>query len=194
MNFHLALLWNRGLERFGNGLLIDPFSSSVGMDRNSYFHGADFCVLGHCTDLWGATGISFLCIVPVIWYTAVLNICTLWESSSEFSSLCRWVCFTPLIILNSPWPLRGENERAGKESNCILRASFWICGRISALMLCGTAPTRKGSLNNDDGDGNENGKKAISLNWQTNNFSRASALFFIHFFAVLAGRLRGENA
>ena len=44
-------------------------------------------------------------------------------------------------------------------------------------MLCGTAPTRKGSLNNDDGDGNENGKKAISLNWQTNNFSRASALF-----------------
>ena len=63
--------------RFGNGLLIDPFSSSIGMDRNSYFHGADFCVLGHCTHLWGATGIPFLCIVPVIWYTAVLNICTL---------------------------------------------------------------------------------------------------------------------
>ena len=45
---------------------------------------------------------------------------------------------------------------------------------------------------NDDGDFNENGKKAIGLNWQNNNFARASR-FFVHFFAVIA-RLRRENA
>ena len=135
MTSHFALLWNRGLERFGNGPFIDPFSSSIGMDRNSYFHGADFCVLGHCTHLWGATGISFLCIVPVIWYTTVLNICTLWESSSEFSSLCRWVCFTSLIILNSQWPLRGKNERPGIK--IIIPGSLVLHGwaHISCLAL-----------------------------------------------------------
>ena len=31
-----------------------------------------------------------------------------------------------------------------------------------------------GSLSNDDGDGNEKGKKATGLNWQNNNFARAS--------------------
>ena len=41
------------------------------------------------------------------------------------------------------------------------------------------------SLSNDDGDGNENGNKAISLNWQNNNFARASRLF-VHFSAVTA--------
>ena len=49
-----------------------------------------------------------------------------------------------------------------------------------------------GSLGNDDGDGNENGKKAIGLDWQNNNFARASR-FFVHFFAVVA-RLRRESA
>ena len=48
-----------------------------------------------------------------------------------------------------------------------------------------------GSLSNDDGDGNENGEKAIGLDWQKNNYSRASR-FFVHFFAVVA-RLRREN-
>ena len=46
------------------------------------------------------------------------------------------------------------------------------------------------SLSKDDGDGNENGKKAIGLDWQNNNFARASR-FFVHFFAVVA-RLRRE--
>ena len=41
------------------------------------------------------------------------------------------------------------------------------------------------SLSNDDGDGNENGNKAIGLDWQNNNFTRASR-FFVHFFAVVA--------
>ena len=39
-----------------------------------------------------------------------------------------------------------------------------------------------GNLSNDDGDGNENGKKAIGLSLQNNNFARASR-FFVHFFA-----------
>ena len=49
-----------------------------------------------------------------------------------------------------------------------------------------------GSLSNDDDDGNENGKKAIGLDWQNNNFARASR-FFVHFFAVTA-RLQRESA
>ena len=50
----------------------------------------------------------------------------------------------------------------------------------------------KGSLSNDDGDVNENSKKAIGLDWQNNNFARASP-FFVLFFAVVA-RLRRETA
>ena len=46
-----------------------------------------------------------------------------------------------------------------------------------------------GSLSNDDV--NENGKKAKGLDWQNNNFARASR-FFVHFFAVTA-RLRHED-
>ena len=38
-------------------------------------------------------------------------------------------------------------------------------------------------LRNDDGDSNENGKKAIGLDKQNNNFARASR-FFVHFSAV----------
>ena len=45
---------------------------------------------------------------------------------------------------------------------------------------------------NDDGDGNENGKKAIGLNQQSNNFASASRLF-VHFSAVFA-RLQRETA
>ena len=55
-----------------------------------------------------------------------------------------------------------------------------------------TEDTLLGSISNDDGDVNENGKKAIGLDWQNNNFARASR-FFVHFFAVTAP-LRRENA
>ena len=48
------------------------------------------------------------------------------------------------------------------------------------------------TMSNDDGDGNENGKKAKGLDWQNNNFARASR-FFVHFFAVTA-RLQRESA
>ena len=52
--------------------------------------------------------------------------------------------------------------------------------------------SRTGSLSNDDGDGNENDKKAIGLDRQTNNTVRASR-FLVHFFAV-AARLQRESA
>ena len=35
------------------------------------------------------------------------------------------------------------------------------------------------NLSNDDGDGNENGKKAIGLDWQNSNFVRASLFLYI---------------
>ena len=41
-----------------------------------------------------------------------------------------------------------------------------------------------GSLSDDEGDGNENGRNAIGLNWQNNNFARSSR-FFVLFFAVV---------
>ena len=62
-----------------------------------------------------------------------------------------------------------------------------------------------GSLSNDDGDDNENGKKAmgldkrewarslsLGLDWQNNNFACISR-FFLHFFAV-AALLQRESA
>ena len=49
-----------------------------------------------------------------------------------------------------------------------------------------------GSLRNDDGDGNENDKKATGLDNENNNFARASRLF-VHFSAVVA-RLPRETA
>ena len=49
-----------------------------------------------------------------------------------------------------------------------------------------------GSLSNDDGDANENGKKAIDWDWQNNNSARETRIF-VHFFAVVA-RLQRENA
>ena len=42
-----------------------------------------------------------------------------------------------------------------------------------------------GNSSNDDGDGIENGKKSIGLDWQNNNFARASR-FFVLFLAVVA--------
>ena len=50
-----------------------------------------------------------------------------------------------------------------------------------------------GNLSNDDGDVNEDGKKAIGLDWQNNTFARASRFFCVHFFVVV-GRLQRENA
>ena len=48
-----------------------------------------------------------------------------------------------------------------------------------------------GSWSNDDGDVNENGKKAIDLDLQNNNSARASR-FYVHFYAVVV-RLPRES-
>ena len=50
-----------------------------------------------------------------------------------------------------------------------------------------------GSLSNDNGDVNENGKKSIGFNWQNNNLARASR-FFVHLFAVTARQQREKNS
>ena len=46
-------------------------------------------------------------------------------------------------------------------------------------MVSITLELKLGSLSNDDGDGNENDKRAIGLDWQNNNFARASRLLYI---------------
>ena len=60
------------------------------------------------------------------------------------------------------------------------------CAKHGFLMVSSAWSFSLGSLSNDDGDGNENGKKAIELDWQNNNFARASR-FLVHFVAVVAG-------
>ena len=49
-----------------------------------------------------------------------------------------------------------------------------------------------GRFSNDDGDGNENVKKAIGL-WSKTTSLHVDHTFFVHFFAITA-RLRRENA
>ena len=49
-----------------------------------------------------------------------------------------------------------------------------------------------GSVSNDDGDGNENGKKPVGLDWKNNNFARVSR-FLVQFFTV-AARLHRETS
>ena len=85
-------------------------------------------------------------------------------------------------------------SRKGSEED-----NYFLSKKVVALLTSFTKQTRLQtieSLRNDDDDsnGNENGKKAIliGLDWQKNNFARASR-FFVHFFAVTA-RLRRENA
>ena len=52
--------------------------------------------------------------------------------------------------------------------------------------------TLKGSLSNDDADGNKNGKKAIGLNSKTTTLL-VHHVFLVHFFAVVA-RLQRQSA
>ena len=47
--------------------------------------------------------------------------------------------------------------------------------------MSGKSTSTLGTLRSDDGDGNEDVKKAIGLDQQNNNFARASRFFFLHF-------------
>ena len=93
------------------------------------------------------------------------------------------------------WGGRGKiRERKGKGSLPSLPKSsqspspFDTCHGQARPTLAGLL----GSFSNDDGDRNEDGKKAIGLDWQNNNFARASR-FFTHFF-VVAAWLQSESA
>ena len=68
-----------------------------------------------------------------------------------------------------------------------------LWGEASPYIALGRLSNNGGDGDGDgDGDGNENGKEATGLDWQNNNFERASR-FFVHFFAV-ASRLQRKNA
>ena len=47
---------------------------------------------------------------------------------------------------------------------------------------------------NHEGDGNENSKEAIGLDWQNNNFARASRFFVLCLAVVALLQLRRDNA
>ena len=124
-----------------------------------------------------------------------------------------------VAVADKRWPFtRGPNFKAlsGEILMFLLGGHTWTLDRILSLdsrvieismqqLLCriDILQTRvplkycsrcllKGSLCNDDGDGNENGKKAIGLDKQNNNFARASR-FFVNFSVVVA-RLQRETA
>ena len=65
---------------------------------------------------------------------------------------------------------------------------------MMSLMMMTTTTTMADDDNRElkQRQGNETGKKAIGLDWQKNNFARASR-FFVHFLAVIA-RLQRESA
>ena len=66
---------------------------------------------------------------------------------------------------------------------------LWLRKAISHLLM-----TIESLRNDDDDDGNENGKKSnrFNLDKQNNNFARASR-FFVHFSAVVL-RIQRETA
>ena len=115
---------------------------------------------------------------------------TLFSSQGLYSQeLFMEVCRPVLRILNL---------FQGKKTNMLLSTSVFSSGIESPLSFsdlasrtCAQFANPMGNLSNEDGDGNENGKKAKEFYHQNNNFARASR-FFVHFFAVVA-RLRHET-
>ena len=85
------------------------------------------------------------------------------------------------MLLNKVW--NWSNFRANNSQHffCSVIAEAW---RNNVGSVCTALPTL-GSLRNDYDDGNENGKKAIGLDKQNNNFARALHSF-VHFCAVVA--------
>ena len=73
------------------------------------------------------------------------------------------------------------------QSCCFAYKTYWFFLRSFCRPRRWILKSLIGSLSNDDGDVNENGKKAIGLVWQNNDF-------FVHFFAVAARLRRRENA
>ena len=98
----------------------------------------------------------------------------------------RFATATSVAFNKKNNPKQAKNKQTNKLSSLVPgRSSLPTCEReVSEKVI--------GSFSNDDGDGNQDVKKAKGLDWQNNNFARASC-FFVHFFTVLA-RQRRENA
>ena len=117
-------------------------------------------------------------------------------SNSLFSSQ---VVYSQELFMEVCRPvLRILNLFQGKKTNMLLSTPVFSPGLENphsfsdlASRTCAQFANPMGNLSNEDGDGNENGKKAIEFYHQNNNFARASR-FFVHFFAVVA-RLRRET-
>ena len=62
--------------------------------------------------------------------------------------------------------------------------------KLARVFMCGDKLLE--SLGNDDGDANENGKKAIGLDWQNNDSARQSHVLVN--FPTVTTRVQRENA
>ena len=109
-----------------------------------------------------------------------------WENLIKDHGIFSMMIILLILItlsLDSVWILLGEN-------NCcwsllgIKGLKIWVVGQGHGITI--------GSLSNDDGDGQENSKKAKGLYLPNNNFASASR-FLVLFFAVVA-RLQSETA
>ena len=80
-------------------------------------------------------------------------------------------------------------EAKSKQNSATSMEETIKCKRKLKLQ-CGLRSLSWRSLSNDDCDVNENGKKAISLDWKNNNSARASR-FFLH--SPVTARLWREN-
>ena len=158
--------------------------------------------LGVC---WGSRGFTALLLRSTLSHVR----CACFDWARWFNSLHA----LPLCNKNCAWWLR-----LSRAFYPILNPHFFVATRleINDSRFTGRKPTVLKSNNrelkawfsfvlgdftvsrpsqslrsNVEGDGNENGQKAIGLGWQNNNFARESR-FFVHFFAVTA-RLRRGN-
>ena len=108
-----------------------------------------------------------------------------WENLIKDHGIFSMMIILLILItlsLDSVWILLGENccwSLLG-----IKGLKIWVVGQGHGITI--------GSLSNDDGDGQENSKKATGLYLPINNFASASR-FLVHFFAVVA-RLQSETA
>ena len=65
-----------------------------------------------------------------------------------------------------------------KQCDEYVLVQFILVSDITNVISFVTFYHKLGELSNDDGDGNENGKKPVGLDWQNNNFARASRFLY----------------
>ena len=97
-----------------------------------------------------------------------------------------------LIFLAMFFLWNAITSRARWAFHAVQIAYIWSNRLVRGFRHVAVLEQQIGSSSNNDGDGNQDVKKAMGLITQNNNFEHASR-FFVHFFTVLA-RLRRENA